>query len=222
MKPKKILNYIKIAITGFKNPVSIALFMLGVKGECTLKTRHFGDFELKKEDQSELYPFFLLVDSYNSPYGIGTYGNPEVLFDSKANLKIGNFCSISDDVTILLGGEHEINTISSYPFTLKNHHTKGDVTIGNDVWIGQSTLILSGVTIGDGAIIGANSLVTKDVEPYAIVGGNPAKLIKYRFDDETIEKLLELKWWDWDIKKIMDNRQLLNSENFEKLFEKEI
>ncbi len=221
MKLKKILNYIKIAITGFKNPISVALFMAGTKEEITLKTRHFGDFELKKEDQEELYPFFLLVDSYKSPYGIGTYGNPKVLFDSKANLKIGKFCSISDDVTIFLGGEHETNTSSCYPFTLKNHQTKGNVTIGNDVWIGQYSTILSGVNIGDGAIIGANSLVTKDVPPYAVVGGNPAKLIKYRFDEETIEKLLELKWWDWDINKIMDNRRLLNGKDLEKLFEEE-
>ena len=89
------------------------------------------------------------------------------------------------------------------------------------MWIGQYSTILSGVNIGDGAIIGANSLVTKDVPPYAVVGGNPAKLIKYRFDEETIEKLLELKWWDWDINKIMDNRRLLNGKDLEKLFEEE-
>ena len=93
------------------------------------------------------------------------------------------------------------------------------MTIGNDVWIGQSTIILSGVTIGDGAIIGANSLVTKDVKPYAVVGGNPAKLIKYRFDEDTIDKLLKIKWWDWSIDKIIHNRHLLNSDDFEKLFE---
>lgn len=219
MKLKKILNYIKIAITGFKNPLPIFLFMIGLKGNCTIKTRKFGDFKIEKKDQKELYPFFLLVDSFNSPYGIGTYGNPNVLFDSKARLKIGKFCSISEDVTILLGGEHEINTISSYPFTLKNHNSKGNVEIGNDVWIGQSTTILSGVSIGDGAVIGANSLVTKDVEPYSVVGGNPAKLIKYRFDEDTIEKLLELKWWDWDIKKIMDNKELLNSDNLDLILE---
>lgn len=218
MKLKKIFNYIKIGITGFKNPISIMLFMVGLKDKCTVKTRHFGNFELDKKDQGELYPFFLLVDSYYSPYGIGTYGTPRVLFDSKARLKIGNFCSISEDVTIFLGGEHEINTISSYPFTLKNHYTKGNVKIGNDVWIGQSTIILSGVTIGDGAIIGANSLVTKDVEPYSVVGGNPAKFIKYRFDEETIERLLELKWWNWDIQKIIENRRLLNSENLDEIF----
>lgn len=219
MKLKKIFQYMIIAIKGFKNPISIFFFMLGKKEKCTIKTKHFGNFEMKKEDQKELYPLFLLIDSYNSPYGIGTYGKPKVLFESKADLKIGKFCSISDEVTIFLGGEHEINTISSYPFSLKNHYSKGDVTIGNDVWIGQSTIILSGVTIGDGAIIGANSLVTKDVKPYAVVGGNPAKLIKYRFDDDTIDKLLKIKWWDWSIDKIIHNRHLLNSDDFEKLFE---
>lgn len=220
MELKKILNYIKIAFKGFKNPISIFLFMLGFKKECVVKTRHFGNFKLGLEDKNELYPFFLLADSYNSPYGVGTYGKPKVLFDSKADLKIGKFCSISDNVTIFLGGEHEVNTISSYPFTLKNHYSKGDVIIGNDVWIGEYTTILSGVTIGDGAVIGANSLVTKDVEPYAIVGGSPAKFIKYRFDKEIIVKLLKLKWWDLEINEIMENRKLLNSEDFDEFFKK--
>jgi len=88
---------------------------------------------------------------------------------------------------------------------LKTPRYKGDIVIGNDVWIGYGVTILSGVTIGDGAIVAANSCVVKDVPPYSIVGGVPAKVIKYRFDDETIGKLLKIRWWDWDEQKIRDS-----------------
>jgi len=91
---------------------------------------------------------------------------------------------------------HEYKYLEGHPVT------KGDIIIGNDVWIGMNATILSGVTIGDGAVIGANSLVTKDVELYMIVGGNPAIPIRKRFDQQTIDRLLRIKWWDWDIEKI--------------------
>ena len=144
-------------------------------------------------------------------------------------LKIGKFCSIANDVQIFLGGNHRIDWITTYPFSvlnswpeakdIKGHPcTKGDVIIGNDVWIGRKTLILSGVTIGDGAIVGARSVVTKDVAPYSIVAGNPAKLIRKRFDEKTIEKLLEIKWWDWNLEKIKKNLPLLLSNNIEQFF----
>jgi len=94
---------------------------------------------------------------------------------------------------------------------------KGDVSIGNDVWIGRETLILSGVTIGDGAVIGARAVVTKDVEPYSIVAGNPARLIRKRFDDKTIHRLLEIRWWDWPPEKINENLHVICTNNLEGL-----
>ncbi len=136
------------------------------------------------------------------------YGNP------KASLVIGKFCSIASGCTIYLGGNHRHDWVTTYPFghvyndifTTYNGDghpgTKGDVIIGNDVWIGGNVTIMSGVTIGDGAVIANNSHVVKNVEPYTLVGGNPAKFIKYRFEKEQIEKLMEIKWWDWEDEKI--------------------
>lgn len=152
------------------------------------------------------------------------------MWSTKSKLTIGKFCSIAPRVAIWLGGtgHHDINAVSTYPFgaflevwpqakpfrreALYNK-ASDDVTIGNDVWIGYRVTILPGVTIGNGAIIGACSVVTRDVEPYAIVGGNPARLIKKRFDDETIRKLLELKWWDWPAERIASNMNLICSHN---------
>jgi acetyltransferase-like isoleucine patch superfamily enzyme len=87
--------------------------------------------------------------------------------------------------------------------------SKGDVVIGNDVWLGYGSMIMSGVGIGDGAVIAAGAVVTRDVEPYSIVAGNPARLIKKRFDEETIDKLLKIKWWDWPVEKINNNLNLI-------------
>jgi virginiamycin A acetyltransferase len=163
-------------------------------------------------------------------YSIGkyTYGAPIVEdWHQGSTLKIGNFCSIAKNVNILLGGNHPTDWVSSFPFGVifeefkELHHahpeklSKGDVIIGNDVWIGMNATILSGITIGDGAVIAANSNVTKNVEPYTIVGGNPAKLIKKRFSDEAISKLLVIKWWEWDIDKIKDNLDLILSDKIE-------
>ena len=98
------------------------------------------------------------------------------------------------------------------------HATKGDVTVGNDVWIGYGATILSGVTIGDGAVIGTHAVVTKDVPPYAIVAGNPGKIVKYRFSEEIINKFLEIKWWDWDYEQIYKTIPLLQNEDYIQLF----
>lgn len=167
-----------------------------------------------------------------SMYLIGryTYGEPKVLeWGEKATLRVGSFCSIAPGVTILLGGEHKTEYISTYPLNLsfkdlpKIHghpFTKGDVTVGNDVWIGANSFILSGVTIGDGAVIGACSVVTKDVEPYTVVAGNPARVIRKRFDDETITKLLKIQWWNWDIQRIKGSVPLLLSNNVHEFVEK--
>lgn len=167
-----------------------------------------------------------------SQYSIGrfTYGNPLVReWDEGAKLKIGNFCSIANDVTILLGGNHRGDWVTTFPFNITfdefkhitgHPATKGDVVIGNDVWIGMGTLILSGVTIGDGAIIAARSVVTKDIEPYSVVGGNPAKKIKNRFSDKVIKDLLKLKWWDWEMEKINQYVPLLLSTDITTFLEK--
>lgn len=218
---KKKFPIIYIAFKEFKNPISTILYEKGLKKECILKTKHFGNFKMTQNDFKDRFSLFFIAQSHYNSWGIGTYGNPKILFENDANLEIGKFCSIADNVTIILGGEHKIDTLSSFPFSLqKNRFSKGDVIIGNDVWIGYGATILSGVTIGDGAVIAANAVVTKNVEPYAIVGGVPAKTIKYRFDEKTINKLLKLKWWNLDIPTIYKNRHLLNDTNLKKFIEK--
>ncbi len=155
--------------------------------------------------------------------GEHTYGWPEIMFaNSGSRLVIGKFCSISKEVKIFLGGNHRMDWVSMYPFKdmqsvftngagVTGHPaSNGDVVIGNDVWIGYGATILSGITIGDGAVIGANAHVIKDVEPYQVVGGNPAKEIRKRFDEETIAALLKIKWWDWHTKKINEEIALLS------------
>lgn len=161
-------------------------------------------------------------------YDIGdfTYGFPKIFsWDEGSKLKIGRFCSIARGVEIYLGGEHRIEWVTTYPFNalftehaeIKGHpKTKGDVVIGNDVWVADGAIIMSGVTIGDGAVIGARSVVTKDVKPYEIIAGNPAKHIKFRFDEKVIKELLEIKWWNWETSKIDKYVHLLQSDNLNK------
>lgn len=144
-------------------------------------------------------------------------------------LIIGKFCMIASDVKFIMNGaNHLTHAMTSYPFAIfgegwenamegKQYPQKGDINIGNDVWIGYNATIMAGVTIGDGAIIGTNSTVVKDVAPYTIVGGNPAHEIKKRFSSDIIEKLLGLKWWNWDIERISRNVQHLTGLNFEAL-----
>ncbi len=144
-------------------------------------------------------------------------------------LIIGKFCMIASDVKFIMNGaNHLSSSISAYPFAIfgngwekamegKSYPNKGDITIGNDVWIGYNATIMAGVTIGDGAIIAANSTVVKDVEPYSIVGGNPAAEIKKRFSEDEITKLLDLKWWDWDIEMITKHLPHLTSNNIDNL-----
>lgn len=156
-----------------------------------------------------------------------SYGNFNVLTwkcDQKTRLIIGKFCSIAYGTTFLLGGEHRPDFVTTYPFNrlVKSFEyikgqptTKGDIIVGNDVWIGDKAHIVSGVHIGDGAVIGAESVVTKDVPPYAIVAGNPAKFIRFRFDFDTIDKLLKIKWWDFSEEELINAIPLLQSQNIE-------
>ena len=146
-------------------------------------------------------------------------------------LIIGKFCSIASKTKFIMGpANHRISSITTYPFNvfggLWNKNTpehlsqlpfKGDIVIGNDVWIGRESVIMPGVKIGDGAIICAYSVVTKDVEPYSVVGGNPAKLIKKRFDDELIEILLKVKWWDFEPEKLVEFLPLLCDPDLKKV-----
>lgn len=151
--------------------------------------------------------------------GAYTYGSPKIYqWDDSARLTIGKHCSIAKDVSILLGGEHRADWVTTYPFnkafcevvgTAGYSHSQGDVNIGNDVWIGMGATILSGVTIGDGAVIAAHSLVTKNVPPYAIAGGNPARVIRSRFPVDVVRKLQAIAWWDWPIEKIEEGMPLL-------------
>ncbi|HEY4081696.1 MAG TPA: CatB-related O-acetyltransferase [Burkholderiaceae bacterium] len=150
-----------------------------------------------------------------------SYGEPTIHFDSSGSrLSIGQFCSIGEDVTIFMGGEHRPDWVTTYPFSLmipgaSQHEghpkTKGDVIIGNDVWLGFGSTVLSGVRIGDGAVIGAGAVVAKDIPPYAIAVGNPARVIRSRFTPAQVTALLRIQWWDWPMEKIEAQLPLLLS-----------
>jgi acetyltransferase-like isoleucine patch superfamily enzyme len=177
-------------------------------------------------------PYFMAENKRYSAFSIGegTYGRPTVEFyDAGATLKIGHYCAIAPGVVILLGGEHHTSWVTAYPFSLLFDDakslpgyplSKGDVVIGNDVWIGEGALILSGVHIGNGAVIAARSVVTGDVAPYSIVAGNPARLLRFRFPEATIEALQQIAWWDWSWSKIKEAWPLLQSPNIDDFVEK--
>ena len=162
-------------------------------------------------------------------------------FNGGANLKwvcdtklvVGNFTSVAAGVQFYMGNGwgHDIENISTFPFGCmsrrtfrgainKSKNTNGDIIIGSDVWVGENVVVMSGVKIGDGAVIANNSHIVKDVEPYSVVGGNPAKHIKFSFDEETISKLLKIKWWDWDDKKIKENVNLICNNNIDEFIGK--
>ena len=144
-------------------------------------------------------------------------------------LIIGKFCMIASGVTFIMNGaNHLTDALSTYPFAIfgngwekamegKSYPQKGNIVIGNDVWIGYNATIMAGVTVGDGAIIATNSTVVSDVAPYSIVGGNPAREIRKRFPEETIQRLLELKWWDWSLERITEQVGRLTGNRIEGL-----
>jgi virginiamycin A acetyltransferase len=155
---------------------------------------------------------------YDDPRGTAQFeSNVLYHFDFIGDrLIIGKFCSIATDVRFIMnGGSHPTTWLTTYPFPIFGHGwedampsswpTKGDTVVGNDVWFGYGALIMPGVRIADGAIIATASVVTKDVPPYAIVGGNPATVLRKRFDDAAIARLQALRWWDWDAAKITRN-----------------
>jgi acetyltransferase-like isoleucine patch superfamily enzyme len=165
--------------------------------------------------------------------GKHTYGHNNIRtfsWGEGSKLEIGSFCSIAADVKIFLGGNHRVDWVTTYPFGHRleslfnkfngNGHpySNGDVIIGNDVWIGSSVTIMSGVIVGDGAVIANNSHVVKNVNPYTIVGGNPAKVIKQRFTSDIIDKLLKLKWWEMNDNVINEISPILCSSNLDELF----
>ncbi len=146
----------------------------------------------------------------------------------KVKLVIGKFCAIAAETRFIMTGDHKLDAISTYPFPIFQQGwetaydildlpVKGDIIVGNDVWFGYNTLIKNGVTIGDGAIIAAGAVVVKDVPPYSIVAGNPARVVKKRFDDQTIERLLQIAWWNWDITKINKHLPLICHLDIDKL-----
>jgi len=162
-----------------------------------------------------------------------TYGHDNIKIvhgNEGKTLRIGKFCSIAENIIVFLGANHRVDWFTTFPFGHykenefpkvkkdKGHpSSKGDVIIGNDVWLGTGCTIMSGVTIEDGAVVAACSVVTKNVPPYTIVAGNPAKQIRKRFDDVVIDKLLQLKWWDKTESEINEISDILCSNDIEKL-----
>jgi acetyltransferase-like isoleucine patch superfamily enzyme len=152
------------------------------------------------------------------------YGKPMIYYwDRTTKLEIGSYCSIAAEVVILLGGNHRADWVTTYPFRefsgfwveaadISGHPvTKGNITIGSDVWIGNGSIVLSGVSVGHGAVIAARSVVNKDVPPYAIVAGSPARVVNYRFEAEVVSALLKLRWWDWPEETVRKNMNFLQN-----------
>jgi len=152
-----------------------------------------------------------LVRAHGFSIGAYSYGRPKVRFARAGRrLTIGRYCSIADHVEIMLGGDHRLDWASTYPFAAMcglwpgaqapadYQSSRGDVTIGSDVWLGSGCLILSGVTIGHGAVVAARAVVARDVPPYAVVAGNPARVVRHRFDPDTVADLLDTAWWERD------------------------
>lgn len=177
--------------------------------------------------------FTMYNDFYNDPKDFQKnnvlYHYPYVNNDK---LIIGKFCSIACNAKFIFNSaNHTLKSLSTYPFPIFSEEwdstmeiteawdNKGDIVIGNDVWIGYDAVIMSGVHIGDGAIIGTRALITKDVPPYSIVGGVPAKIIRKRFEDSVIEVLLKIKWWDWSTEKISRKLSDIRSAKIEALKE---
>lgn len=187
--------------------------------------------QINPDNQTRLHLAHLLARRPGQiAVGAYSYGRPKVRFpESGARLSIGRYGSIADGVEILLGGNHRTDWASTYPFpalpglwpaaqALAGHDaTRGDVTIGHDVWLGSQAMILSGVTIGHGAVVAARAVVTRDVPPYAIVAGNPARLVRLRLPEAQIATLLESRWWELPPEAVSKLLPLLMSERIDEL-----
>jgi acetyltransferase-like isoleucine patch superfamily enzyme len=168
------------------------------------------------------------VRKHGFEIGDYSYGTPTVRsWGEGSRLIVGKYCSIGPDVEFILGGNHHAGHVTTFPMSLAlgtdrtedTAWSRGDIVIGSDVWIGAGAAILSGVTIGDGAIIGARAVVTRDVEPYAVVAGNPAAAIRRRFSDPIVQDLLELRWWDLSRDQLLPLLPLMRSNRVERFIE---
>nr|WP_237448069.1 CatB-related O-acetyltransferase [Nocardioides flavescens] len=160
--------------------------------------------------------------------GRHTYGAPHVhWWGEDVELRIGAFCSIALGVSFILGGNHRTDWVTTYPFTefadWPEAHTtpghpasKGSIIIGNDVWLGSAATVLSGVSVADGAVVAAGAVVTKDVPPYAVVAGNPGRVVAHRFEPDVIDGLLRMQWWNWSDRKIQRRMKGLLSDDVER------
>lgn len=186
-------------------------------------------YSKKLRIQKMSYTQDVLQNKNNLPISFGefTYGQPQLRADYwPCGVHVGKFCSIGPNVQFLIDVEHRSDWVTTYPFpVLKDFpeahgvtghpYAKGNILVGNDVWIGLDAVIFSGVTIGDGAVIGARAVVTHDVPPYAIVAGNPARVIRNRFSEDTVKRLLVIRWWNWPVEKIKKYIPLLCSRNID-------
>lgn len=166
------------------------------------------------------------IEQWGWRIGPHTYGRPRVLEPEMAPLEIGDFCSIGPDVTIILGN-HRMDTATTYPFGVlgsfwgltgeapRDHEGRGAVSIGHDVWIGLGATILPGTQIGTGSVIGAQTTARGNIPPYSIVAGNPGRIVRRRFDEQTITRLLALAWWDWPEDKIRAALPLMTGDDLQ-------
>nr|WP_274427006.1 CatB-related O-acetyltransferase [Chelativorans sp. YIM 93263] len=171
---------------------------------------------------------------YDDPDGPDAFAEKCVLHHYEFigdKLIIGRFCAIAEGARFIMNGaNHVLSGFSTYPFNIFGHgweegfdeetwrnEVRGDTVIGNDVWIGMDAVIMPGVKIGDGAIIGGKAVVTRDVPPYAVYAGNPAVLLKMRFDDDTVRRLLDIAWWDWPAEKITRNLDAIRGQDLARL-----
>jgi acetyltransferase-like isoleucine patch superfamily enzyme len=180
------------------------------------KARRFVHFARRVRDSyvgQEAATWRRLLKQGRVVIGDHTYGIPDMwVYQGDERLVAGKYCSLRG--TFLLGGQHAVDQITTYPIRINWRlpgawedgfpTPQGDTIVGSDVWVGRGSLVMSGVTLGDGCIVAGGAVVTKDVPPYAIVGGNPAKVIRYRFSEEHIEELLQIRWWDWSDAEVLE------------------